>query len=361
MNRAFSVYLDFVRFTAALLVFFFHANDPKFHATFLDPVGQFGRDAVMAFFVLSGFVISYVAHARQDTFGNYLTSRVSRLYSVVVPALVLTLIVDRIGLAVDPSVYADGDYQSSQPVIRFVLTLLLVQEVWFWSWHPFSNGPFWSISYELFYYLIFGAFFYFQGRQRWLWGSAALLLAGPKILLLLPVWLLGLLLHRFGDRIRIGNMMAAFLFVMPIVVYLLLREDIAYRTAMLTYNTLSVEVIGSLGYSIRFLSDYVIGLLFTMHLAGALVLMRSPDLVVPKLLEKPIRYLAGMTFSLYLYHFPLLMLGSALFDNGAAIVVLVLVGVASLAPFTEGRKQDWRRILESASAYLRSRRWSGSY
>ena len=63
MRPATSVYLDALRFLAAALVFVVHANYSQ--VTGGMPVlwrfAGLGNDAVMVFFVLSGFVIAYVA------------------------------------------------------------------------------------------------------------------------------------------------------------------------------------------------------------------------------------------------------------------------------------------------------------
>jgi peptidoglycan/LPS O-acetylase OafA/YrhL len=47
---------------------------------------------------------------------------------------------------------------------------------------PGSNLPFWSLNYEAWYYVLFGATAFLHGRQRILALIAAALLAGPKIL-----------------------------------------------------------------------------------------------------------------------------------------------------------------------------------
>ena len=149
MNKALSVYLDFTRFLAAMLVFFFHASYTRFDGQWLSAVGVYGRDAVMAFFVLSGFVIAYVSNNRETHLRDYSISRLARLYSVVVPALLLTLLADYIGRRIDPSMYAGDYYQDSQPILRSIANLLFVNEIWFKSWRAFSNGPFWSMTFPL--------------------------------------------------------------------------------------------------------------------------------------------------------------------------------------------------------------------
>jgi len=93
MKKGTSLYLDLVRFSAALMVFLVHL---KVHAkgTF-GPFWGFHLDyssqtAVTVFFVLSGYVIAHVLATREGTPLEYCASRFARLYSVVVPALILT-------------------------------------------------------------------------------------------------------------------------------------------------------------------------------------------------------------------------------------------------------------------------------
>jgi peptidoglycan/LPS O-acetylase OafA/YrhL len=183
MNRSFSLYLDLVRFLAALTVLLFHASGLEFVK--VDTVlGHYGREAVIVFFVLSGFVIAYTADQKDSTLPEYATHRISRIYSVVIPALILTPIVDWIGARIHPEFYVGYNAQSVWP-IRVVNSVLCMNEWGFWSVQFFSNVPYWSISYEVAYYILFGVSFFLIG-----------LLAGPKILLLLPIWLLGAWVYR---------------------------------------------------------------------------------------------------------------------------------------------------------------------
>ena len=62
MNPITSVYLDLIRFIAALLVVLSHAAYPRLDGVNFAMFGGFGRDAVMIFFVLSGYVIAYADH-----------------------------------------------------------------------------------------------------------------------------------------------------------------------------------------------------------------------------------------------------------------------------------------------------------
>ena len=68
-------------------------------------ISHLGNDAVMVFFVLSGFVIAYVANSKEKTIESYFISRFARLYSVVLPALILTIIFDYFGSRIAYELY----------------------------------------------------------------------------------------------------------------------------------------------------------------------------------------------------------------------------------------------------------------
>src|SRR4030095_922972 len=59
MKRGLSLYLDVVRVSAALAVVVTHLAYPELSGGMLAPWRLVGNDAVMVFFVLSGFVIAY--------------------------------------------------------------------------------------------------------------------------------------------------------------------------------------------------------------------------------------------------------------------------------------------------------------
>ena len=91
MKRGFSVYLDAVRVVACLIVFAHHLalnfGCYKPAASGCGTLGWLipfhaGHSAVVVFFVLSGYVISYVASERETTLQQYALSRCARIYSV---------------------------------------------------------------------------------------------------------------------------------------------------------------------------------------------------------------------------------------------------------------------------------------
>ena len=100
MTNALSLYLDALRFGAAFVVFLSHYG--KFTRGMLWQMQPYGRTAVMVFFVLSGFVIAWVTETRERTVEDYALSRLARLYSVIVPAFILTAVLDHVAMAINP-------------------------------------------------------------------------------------------------------------------------------------------------------------------------------------------------------------------------------------------------------------------
>ncbi|MBZ9611346.1 acyltransferase family protein [Rheinheimera sp. MA13] len=139
-----------MRLFAALMVFFYHASAERLNGQWLSGIGSFGHDAVIVFFVLSGFVIAYITNQRSSDISSFIKSRLARLYSVAIPALLFTVVADNVGIYLTPDIYLAPYYQDSYPLARFVHNLFFINELWFTSWRAFSNGPFWSLSYEFF-------------------------------------------------------------------------------------------------------------------------------------------------------------------------------------------------------------------
>lgn len=145
------VVLDFYRFVAALGVFIFHLKNIDGS---ISPAwnGSFGLFVDM-FFILSGFVISYsypASSAGGRSYARFMLRRIARIY----PLHLLTLLAF-VGLAL-VGVEESGSRSS---VSDFVYNLFLVQ-AWGVTDHLSFNTPAWSISAELFCYLLFPLLMY---------------------------------------------------------------------------------------------------------------------------------------------------------------------------------------------------------
>jgi peptidoglycan/LPS O-acetylase OafA/YrhL len=150
--------LTSVRFFLALGVVLFHLQ-LTWSAPTAEVTGLFTRArlGVEGFFILSGFVLSYVytasVAAGRYSHGRFLVARLARIYPAHLAVLLLMGGVAGVALLLgaefDPSLYsADG----------FLRTLLLVH-AWLPTEVPFEwNGPSWSLSAEWFAYLLFPIF-----------------------------------------------------------------------------------------------------------------------------------------------------------------------------------------------------------
>ena len=67
---------------------------------------QLAHLAVMAFFVLSGYIIMHVSLDTENS-SEYFKDRVTRIYFVLVPAVILTAVLDYIGSSAAPDFYKD--------------------------------------------------------------------------------------------------------------------------------------------------------------------------------------------------------------------------------------------------------------
>ncbi len=362
MNRATSTYLDAVRLSAALVVMFSHFGQGVLGGGFLWQIKPFGSQAVDVFFVLSGFVIGYVTREKERDATTYAIARAARIGSVAFPALAATLLLDWIGTTIDPGLYPQlrpgavtGDPRA------FGLSLLFLNETW---QHvvPGSNEPYWSLGFEVWYYVIFGIVAFASGRRRWLLVPAALMIAGPKVAMLFPLWLLGVATHSASRRLRIGLAGSATLFVGSAALALAWAGWRLWRM----HNGLPIVNDGAYDRPIfdwpAIAIDYGAGLLFAANLLGFSITSARLGVRGGGRLGAIISWAAGATFTLYLLHFPLLVFFAAISPWPVAttayrlyLPLATLVTVFLVAEVTERRKRAWRRLFTGVAVALGGR------
>ncbi len=365
MNKTSSLYLDFLRLMTALVVFLVHANYGRFTGglPIICDLKFLGNDGVMVFFVLSGFVISYVSDKKEVTARDFAISRLARLYSVVIPAVILTIIVDFIGSSIDYSIYDGWWFQTDNPIWRVSASLMFVNELWFSSVRLFSNGPFWSLGYEFWYYVIFGAAYYLEGYKRVVIVLAALLIAGPKILLLFPVWLLGVLTYRITRRAMVAEPWGWGLYLGSIALYCLF-ESADIPRLLLEWSEANLNGVFfwtelKWSYATPFLSCYAVGTLAALHVIGLTAISHRVQVLIGPF-GGPIRHLAGFTFSIYLFHYPLLQFFTAITGGiadqalkNAMIVFGTLAVIYALGTATEMRRAEFKRLIATGYDTIR--------
>lgn len=134
---------------AALWVFFLHATYGWSGCSLVMDIARLGGLGVVVFFVLSGFILCYVYDTKfymhVVNYKSFLFARIARVYPLHLFMLIVVLI---------QSFYYPNIMLPSDNIYTFILNLFLIQSWGFTdlvSW----NQPSWSISTEMFAYLLF--------------------------------------------------------------------------------------------------------------------------------------------------------------------------------------------------------------
>lgn len=348
ISPGFSIYLDLVRLAAALIVMLAHAEVsalvglPKL---FLDLAPL----AVIVFFVLSGYIIEATTD-RSLGLRHYAIHRAARIYSVAIPAVLISLI---LSLAFASRATADlVNYEHTWlQWWRLPVVLSFQAEDWFTVVEVPWNGPFWSLHYEVTYYIFYAAMTFFEGRVRTLLVAAICLVAGPKILLLLPCWWIGAELARRQEirwpsrRIAWGVLIGSH--------FLIIGLAASHLGNWMQRHLVGLDKdLSAFDHSTLFVTDYITAVLVAAGFVAARQLDFGPTSLLVRF-GKPIRWAAGYTFSLYLLHRPLQTLASQYFrfdsdrvGQALAIQALILAVIVGVGTLTEKRTQSWRRLLD---------------
>ncbi len=373
-----SYHLDMLRGVSALLVLVGHLRALFFvDPDAVTPRGWLGKlayratglgsQAVVVFFVLSGFLVGgsvLRAHASQRwSWKTYLIARASRLYVVLLPALLLTAAWDSLGQAwfgTEDNFYGGVNHGAAFPVpdLRvsgtartFVGNLLFLQ--------PFvvpcfgTNGPLWSLSLEAVFYLVFPLVvaplvFARTWRERVL-GVAAMLgfaLLCPIYFRGFSVWLLGAAVAFVQQSLPAPTRHARGLTVVTgLALLVAVRASWSASPVLIALGT-----------------DRLLGLATALFLWS---LVSLPERAQPGFLrtqyERLAHGLSEMSYSLYALHFPALIFASAALVHHerwqpsfasiaiAGVLATSLLGFAyAVSRCTESRTPVLRRWLESA-------------
>jgi peptidoglycan/LPS O-acetylase OafA/YrhL len=325
-----------------------------------------GGEAVIVFFVISGFLVGGGAakkflQGRYDA-KDYAIHRVSRIYTVLIPALLVGYALDSIGLAYfnQSTIYTSHAAYPTLPLYEVVshsLTIkalmgnLLMLQNWF---VPIlgSNGPLWSLALEWWYYCIFWAILGFASTHNSMLVKSAYGVFALLLLFLLPmktvlwflIWLMGVALAWSGTlKYRVNPILALVLFVGILIVVRL-------------SNSLQ-NLSGSEPLYLVFMKDLAVAI-------GCFVLLASLSHIrrFPLGTENFHRMMANFSYTIYLVHFPFMVFFVAFaFDvlglhfvqqptlaSGAYFVILL--GVIYLygyffAKYTENNTAKVRTIL----------------
>lgn len=366
MTRGFSIYLDAVRVFAALVVLASHLAYPWASGGSILWIRELnlGSDFVIVFFVLSGVVIAHTTTVKDKTLAAYAAARLSRLYSVAVPAIVVSLAAYAVAAR-----YPGADIPARDLVSEAVAAITFTNYLWFGETRLYFNGPYWSVAYEFWYYALFGAWTFLNGRARAIALGAIILVVGPPILLLLPCWLAGVWVYRrlisSTGAAPLSLARAWTWTLLPPAVYgLCLALEVPFYLHGFTALALGVaSPYAMLHFSNEFVWNGLVALLVAAHFCGVARLIG--DAAPSAFAASIVRWWSGRTFSLYLFHMPILKLIAAhpVYDAAdplhmAGCATLTIGACLALAEATERRLGWWRARAAQLTRHAASRRAS---
>lgn len=351
-----SLYLDAFRFLAAAAVLVHHVvvypfarEAPHSGGNWHDVAGAYGSVAVIAFFVLSGYVIAHVTAARETSAGAYAVSRVSRLYSVILPALLLTWGCDTLGQSLAPEFYGNPHVLWKPPTAEgYLASMFLVSEYQAFGFGgivPGTNAPFWSLSFEAAYYVLAGLALFAPRRVAVIAGILVLAVAGRTIAALSVCWIAGFGLYRLQSR-------AAFTLPAPWAVAVISAVALVAWPQLWHEGPREYRGLSFPWGRGPFKRDLVLDAGTTLAVVAHLAAMR-PCLTERRALSvgltRTVRWLGSLTFPLYAMHYPVICLVAAISpwrrDSWAQLVALAgvpLIVAAALTPGCEALK-GWLR------------------
>lgn len=317
MNREISG-LNWLRGIAAILVLLSHARSfffvdlknysdtPTILTKFFYLISGLGHPSVIIFFVLSGFLVagSIERQWQENNFDikNYLVTRIIRLWVVLIPCLLITFVLDHIGYYLfNPDFYLGNinkliNSAPPNPVnwsfLVFLGNILFLQTIYVPTYG--SNGPFWSLAYEFWYYILFPILFYITKTKKYILFFLLICISifiGYNVLILFPIWLFGFLSHRLKNK----------------KLFFELKNNILISITLCILGL--IVLISCKIFNINnLLGDYIIGGI-TMIIILAL---HNQFFEYGKNFSN---FISKISYSLYLVHFPILTLISSISNN----------------------------------------------
>lgn len=316
--------LDHLRWIAALAVAFQHARalvmvdyrpgaGPVESAVFF--AAGFSHEAVIVFFVLSGYLVGGKAlrllrhGSTREQRQRFVQDRFVRIALVLWPALLLTALIAAIapgtavlttsGWSADLVNIVAGSTVSGWAATSVMLNEILVPTV------PF-NDPLWSLAYEWTYYVLAAAVVFLFARDRSILGLALVVYAA--LLLALVAWNCPLLLW-----MMLYWLAGAFVASVP-----------GLRMPWVTGGAFCVVLLLS-----RF--DQPAGFSDVFVAAGTALLIADRAFRSGQLASRLAPWLASFSFSLYVVHWPIMLLLVAWLQSIGYVEQRLPAGIAAYA------------------------------
>jgi peptidoglycan/LPS O-acetylase OafA/YrhL len=303
------IWLDLFRGMAAAEVFLSHLRSLMFKNYSAEGSGifkkafyfftGFAHQAVIVFFVLSGFFITDTIlrslDKRKFTPVGYGTDRLVRLWVVLIPGLILTFIVDAPGLHFFGSspgytgvhYMGDVDVAAHMTVANFIGDIFFLQGILVNTFG--SNSPLWSLANEFWYYILFPLIlFIFRKNSITVKGIliilaiAVLFFIGKDISLYFLIWLMGSMVVWLKRNFASPSV--------PVRNAIIIFGIVALVISLYKIRTGTTETI----------LDFIMAFFMGILVYGCLFMKGMPEFPA-----KIISFISGFSYSLYVIHLPL--------------------------------------------------------
>jgi peptidoglycan/LPS O-acetylase OafA/YrhL len=259
-------------------------------------VTGFGHQAVLVFFIISGWLVGGSLLNKRGQPGavtNYAIDRATRLWTVLIPTFGLTLLFG-LGTGVLRPNGMDFSAANEFSALSFAGNLLGLQRVVLGDFG--GNYALWSLANETWYYVLFPLLvLVFTARRHAtrIASGAAIALAGAllpiEITLYFGIWLLGVAFSRVRIDCGAGARVAWLLLLAATTTYSRLTGDNEAFDA----GTLPMDLVCSLMFLV---------------LLSSLQFKAAPTSTRLQPMARTFKFFADFSFSLYVLHVPLIML-----------------------------------------------------
>jgi peptidoglycan/LPS O-acetylase OafA/YrhL len=383
ISKQFSAELNCFRWVAALLVVISHARNLLFvdYSDVADKnifikmfyfITGFGHEAVIIFFVISGLLVGGISAKKYSSgrfdAGDFVVHRFSRIYIVLIPALVVGYLLDHIGLAYfnNSLLYTHSNQLNFNRIFSqhmdwgtWVGNALMLQHV---SVEVFgSNGALWSLSYEWWYYCIFFCVIGIASRSNGFLAKSLYGFCGLLMLVLLPIelttwfsiWLVGTAIG-FSPLRRVK--------INPLLAYAVFFAVLAWSRFDHTFTHIH-------GLHINFLRDFALAAAcFLLFTALSQRQSQPPTVEAGKFHSA----LAEFSYTTYLVHLPFLVFTVAVLNHlfkvpfyqqptlAGFVYFLLLLGWVYLYSYSFSRLTESRTDRLRSWLNMRYKSWQGS-
>jgi len=316
INLTLSNFLNFIRWFAAFLVLINHLRSIMFveYSNLLNTniyikifyfITGFGHEAVIIFFILSGYLVGsefIESKKTKEDLKKYFLKRFTRIYVVLIPALIVTFILDFLGYSYfnTTNIY-NNSYQISAinysvierlNIETFIYNIFMLQTSLSETFG--SNGPLWSLAFEWWYYIILPILYILLTKKsltdKIMYISILvifMLILNLDIFIYFFVWLIGVMGYKYKKDITFKLIYKINITLLMII---LISSRLNYINYLLSDLLLSINII------IIINQLYYTDMNFTF-------------------ISRFNKLFSSFSYSLYLFHFPFIFLLFSFLDS----------------------------------------------